>query len=515
MRGVIHHGSDLKEDQALQCDICIVGSGAGGAVLAAGLAERGLEVVVLEEGGWFTKADFNLEEASAYPMLYQDRGGRATADQAITVLQGRSVGGSTTVNWTTCFRTPGGVLEHWAEEHGITGLDSSILEPHFDAIEKRLGIAPWPQAIANANNRVLYDGCQKLGWEARATRRNVRECGNTGYCGLGCPIDAKQAMGITYIQDAVVAGARVFSDTKAERLVVRGGRVEEIEANVLNRTNSRPLGVRVRVRAKVFVSSAGAINGPALLLRSGLDEKGLVGKRTFLHPVVALPAYYPEPIEGFHGAPQSVSSHEFIDRGGDRVGFFMEAAPLQPVLAVGGSTLVGGPQQEMMQRLPHMGVLIALAADGFLRDDEGGTVSLRGDGRIRLDYPITERLREAMRAAHLAMARVELAAGAELAQSTHHDPVLIRTERDLEALGRAPYGALEHPIFTAHQMGGCTMGSDPSTSVVDPQFRHHEVRNLFVVDGSIMPTSLGVNPSETIYALARLARDFVAEAARA
>ena len=184
MTGFIRHGAEVSEDQDLTCDVCIIGSGAGGAVLAAGLAERGLDVVVLEEGGWFTKADFNLEEGSAYPMLYQGRGGRATADLAITVLQGRSVGGSTTVNWTTCFRTPDTVLSHWESEWGITGLGSEALTPHFEAVESRLGIEPWPENIANANNRVLYDGCQKLGWEAQATRRNVRECGNTGYCGL-------------------------------------------------------------------------------------------------------------------------------------------------------------------------------------------------------------------------------------------------------------------------------------------------------------------------------------------
>jgi len=182
------------------------------------------------------------------------------------------------------------------------------------------------------------------------------------------------------------------------------------------------------------------------------------------------------------------------------------------VLAVGGSTLVGDAQHEMMKRLPYMGVLIALSVDGFLPGDEGGTVSLRGDGRVRLEYPVTERHAESFRAAHLAMARIELAAGAEVIQSTHNTPVLLKKESDLEALGQAPYGALEHPIFTAHQMGGCAMGADAATSVVDPTFRHHDVRNLFVVDGSVMPTSLGVNPSQTIYALARLATEHVAAA---
>lgn len=511
MSGAIYIGKDLQQDQELQCDVCIVGSGAGGAVLAAKLSKRGLNVIVLEEGGWFTKADFDLEESTAYPMLYQDRAARATADQAITVLQGRTVGGSTTVNWTTCFRTPDRVLEHWAAQHGVSGLSPAILRPHFEEVEARLGIEAWPERIANANNRVLLEGCNKLGWEAQATKRNVRECGNTGYCGLGCPIDAKQAMGITYIEDALAAGAQIYADTRALRLVMREGRVAGVEAQVLERDTSRPTGVQIRVRAKAFVSSAGAINGPALLLRSDLNRNGRVGLRTYLHPVVALPAYYAEPIEGFYGAPQSISSHEFIERASGQMGFFMEAAPLQPVLAVGGSMLVGPAQHEMMRKLPHMGVLIALAVDGFLPGDEGGSVSLRGDGRVRIDYPVGEAMQECFRAAHIAMARIELAAGAEVVQSTHNTAIKVRKEAEIEALSDASYGAQEHPIFTAHQMGGCAMGSDPVTSVVNPEFRHHDVPNLFVVDGSVFPTSLGVNPSETIYALASYASGLIAK----
>jgi choline dehydrogenase-like flavoprotein len=509
--GAIVHGKDVPADLDLECDVCIVGSGAGGAVLAAGLAEQGLRVIVLESGGHFTKADFNGQEGWAYPALYQDRGTRATADLGIAILQGHNVGGGTTVNWTTCFRTPQRILDHWGEHRGLRTWDAATLAPHFAAIEQRLHIEEWPETSANANNRVLLDGCRKLGWEVAPLRRNVRYCGNTGMCGLGCPLDAKQAMAITYLADAVQAGATVHADCPVRRLVRDGARITAVEAEIVERDTGRPRGPKVRVRAKVVSVSGGAINSPALLLRSGITE-GPVGRRTFLHPVVALPALYDHRIDGFFGAPQSIGSHHFIDRGPDEVGFFLEVPPLQPMLVASASPAFGPTQQELMSRLPHLGVLIAIHVDGLLPGDEGGAVTVKSDGRAAVDYPIRPALARAFRAAHEAMGAIAFAAGAKEVVSTHRDPLRLASADALAQLADRPYGALEHSIFSAHQMGGCAMGPDPATSVVDEQLRHHHVRNLFVVDGSVLPTALGVNPSETIYALAHRARDFVAAA---
>ncbi len=512
MKGALFIGADLTTDQELDCDVCIVGSGAGGAVLAAGLVERGLDVVVLEEGGYYTRTDFNGDEGQAFDRLYQDRGTRATADVAITILQGRSVGGGTTVNWTTCFRTPERILDHWAEQHGVEGLSKDALEPHWRAVEERLGIEEWPLAQANRNNRILAEGCKALGWEFSPLRRNVRGCVDSGYCGLGCPVGAKQAMHRTFIQDGLDLGLRLYADVRADRLEHRDRQVEAVVASVLDRSSGRPTGVTLRVRPKVCVSSGGAINGPALLLRSGLDAAGRVGRRTFLHPVVAMPAFFEEPIHPFYGAPQSVSSHQFADRGADKVGFFMEVAPIQPVVATLAFSGFGASQREFMKDLPNMGGLLALAIDGIHPDDEGGQVSLRSDGRLRVDYPVQPHLAEAFQAAHQALAQVGLAAGASQVLSLHLEPQSIRSEADLPALASAAYGAFEHPIATAHQMGGCSMGGDRNRSVVSSELQHHDADNLFVVDGSVFPTSLGVNPSLSIYGLSHWARERVAAA---
>jgi len=511
--GFIRGGRELIEGGVTEetCDVCIVGSGAGGAVTAARLAEAGLDVVVLEAGGHYTKRDFELQEASAYPKLYQDGGARATSDLAISILQGRSVGGSTTVNWTTCFRTPERVLENWRRRHGVE-LDAAALAPHFEAVEERLNISTWDASLANANNRKLLDGAEALGWEASPLRRNVRGCANSGYCSFGCPVDGKQAMHVTYLPDAVRLGARVYADVRADRIEVKRGRVTAVHASVLDRATRRPAGPTLTVRPKVCALAGGALNSPALLLRSKLDHNKRVGRRTFLHPVVAVIGVFDDPVSGFYGAPQSVGSHQFIDRGEERVGFFMEAAPVHPMLTAASLPLFGDGLQSMMRQLDRLGVLLGLSVDGLIEGDEGGTVSLRRDGRLRVDYPIRPELAESFRASHEALARIQLAAGAREVLTGHKDPLRIRNERDLSLLDTVEYGAHRHAIFTAHQMGGCAMGADPKTSVVGLDHRHRGVDNLFVVDGSVLPTALGVNPSETIYGLAHRAATFVGEA---
>ena len=513
MKGKAIAGGELSGHTRLECDVCIIGSGAGGSVLAAGLAEEGIDVVMLEAGPHYTKKEFvELDERWALSSLYQDCGGRATADQAITVLQGRSVGGSTTVNWTTCFRTPERILKHWADVHGVEGYDLESLRPHFEAVEERLNIQAWPKVNANENNRKLLEGCEKLGWEVKNLRRNIKGCADSGFCGLGCPVDAKQAMGITYIPDAIKHGMRLYSDVEATRLVVKGDQITLVEAKALDRATNRASGATLEVKAKLTVLSGGAINSPALLIRSGLGDEGPVGKRTFLHPVVTMAARYAEEVEGFYGAPQSIGSHQFVDRGPEKIGFFLEVPPLQPVLASGGVSAMGIDQVKFMKELPFLGVLIALQVDGLLPGEEGGTVSLREKGRIQLDYPISDAMKDSFRVSHRAMARIALAAGAKEVSSTHHPIITLKNKKHLNRLNDASYGALKHAIFSAHQMGGCTMGADPKTSVVNSELRHHRLANLFIVDGSVLPTALGVNPSETIYAIARRARKRVASA---
>lgn len=507
----IIRGRELSAAVSERCDVLVIGSGAGGAVLAAGLVEAGLDVVMLEAGGYHTRRDFTLNEGDAFVKLYQQQGARATDDVSIAILQGKGVGGSTTVNWTTCFRTPPRVLEHWARVHGIEGLGEAELAPHFDAVEARLNISTWPESQANENNQALLRGARALGWEAAPLRRNVRGCANSGFCGVGCPVDGKQGMHVTYLPDAIAGGMRLYTDVEVQTLDWSGGRVRGALGRA--RRADGALGPAVEVKAKVVALCGGAINSPALLLRSGLNPNGRVGLRTFLHPVVGMAGRYAHRVDPYYGAPQSIGSHQFIDRGSDKVGFFLEVAPLHPMLASTASALIGEQLGEFLALLPNLSAIIALQADGFLPGDEGGRVSLKPSGQPSIVYPVGPALQESIRESHAVLARLHIAAGAEEVASLHAEPVRLRTEAELPKLHAARYGAFEHAIFTAHQMGGCAMGPKAESSVVRPDHRHHTVENLYIVDGSVLPTSLGVNPSETIYGLAHRARAFVAAAA--
>ncbi|HET9451942.1 MAG TPA: GMC family oxidoreductase [Aggregicoccus sp.] len=511
--GRIYTGDEVAQDLERSCDVCVVGSGAGGAVLAHALVERGLCVVMLEEGGYHTRREFDMREDHAFPRLYQDLGNRATDDLAITMLQGRSVGGGTTVNWCVCYRTPPKVLALWRDVHGVEGLSEQALAPHWEWLEQRLHIAEWPLAAANRNNRLLWEGLGALGYERHSLRRNVHQCLNTGYCGMGCPVDAKQGMLVTLLPEAVERGMTLFANARALRLETRGRRVEAVHAQLLDPGTDRPTGRRLTVRARVTALCAGAINSPALLLRSGLEGRGRVGKRTFLHPGIVSAGLFDEPVNAWYGAPMSVGSRQFAERGDDRLGYLMETPPVHPMLGAMAFSGFGLAHQEAMAQLAHVQSALVITRDGVAEGDEGGTVGLRDGGRrLSIQYPLHARNWEALRHAQTELARVQLAAGAREVRSLHAQPVVMRSVEDLPLLERAPWEPLRIKVFSAHQMGGCAMGSDPARSVVDSRLRYHDLDNLFVADGSTFPTSVGVNPQQTIFGLARWGAQHVASA---
>lgn len=508
--GRIVTGAELPPLSAVEVDFCVVGSGPGGSVTAAVLAEAGARVAVVEEGGRYTRRDFNMQEAWAYPAMYQDHGNRATDDLAIMILQGRTVGGGSTVNWTSSLRAPEATLRLWADRHAVRGLDAAALAPHFAAVEDRLSVHAGDPDDVNRNNRKLLDGARKLGLAPELIPRNVKGCARLGYCGMGCPLDAKQSAALTYLPDAIASGAELFTDCRVTLVETDRGRVRAVAAEVLDRATDRPKGRLVVYARRGVVLAGGALNTPALLLRSKAGTgSGRVGKRTFLHPTVPMVAWYDEPVEGFYGPPQSVTVRHFADRGA-RVGYFLETSPVHPMLAALAFPGYGDAHRRTAEQLAHAQATIALLVDGH-HDDEGGRVGVDGAGRVSLHYPFGRDLREAAADALVSMARIQLAAGAREVTTLHDQPVSVRSQADLARLAEAPFEAGRHTLFSAHQMGGCAMGEDRDRAVVDSLGRHHDIHNLWITDGSVFPTSLGVNPQLTILALARL---FATEIAR-
>jgi choline dehydrogenase-like flavoprotein len=511
------HGSKLDADRTLSADVVIIGTGAGGGTAAEILSAAGLKVVMLEEGGYYRAADFRMQEAEAYPNLYYEVGARRTKDKSITILQGRTVGGSTTVNWTSCFRTPPETLAHWSKTFGVQGYSDADLAPWFARMEKRLNIEPWP--IRNPANDALHRGAKKLGWHVEAIPRNVKACRDLGYCGMGCPVDAKQSMLVTTIPAALANGAVLVAQARAQTLEIKGDRVVAVSAIALKQNSVDPTGVKIRVEAPYVVTAGGAINTPGLLLRSKApDPHERIGKRTFLHVTNVSTAIMPEKIDPFYGAPQSVYSNQFLFRDGvaGKLGYKLEVPPLHPILAAVSTLTFGAEHAESMARLPHLGSMIALMRDGFHDDSPGGSVSLLNDGSPVLDYPLTDYLWDGIRHAYSSMAEIQFAAGASRVAPVHMDArpdgyaSLAETNK---AIGNLSLKALRTQLFSAHVMGGCGMGADPKRSVVDSHGKHHQLANLWIFDGSIFPTSVGANPSLTIYAAAARLATRLAEAA--
>jgi choline dehydrogenase-like flavoprotein len=499
-----HNGSRLEQDLTLEADVAIVGSGAGGGTTAEILSAAGLKVLLIEEGPLKTSSDFNLQESEAYPSLYQEGIGRMTKDGAITILQGRAVGGTTLVNWTSSFRTPDPTLEHWAREHGVKGLSVAEMAPWFEKMEQRLGVAPW--AIPpNPNNDVIRLGCEKLGLHWKVIPRNVRGCWNLGYCGMGCPTNAKQSMLVTTIPATLDKGGELLYLARAEKLLIEGDRVTGIECLGLDERCVAPTGRKILVKARHYVLAGGGINTPGLLLRSDApDPHGRTGKRTFLHVVNFSAAQFDRLINPFYGAPQSIYSDHFQwdDGATGRMSYKLEVPPLQPSLT---STLLGrfGVDNALrMEQLPHTNVMLALMRDGFHPDSAEGTVELRGDGSPVLDYRMTDYTWDGIRRAYQVMAEIQFAAGARAVLPMHADADYVKTLDEARSLiDGLPLALYRARLGSAHVMGGCAMGEDPRQAVTDSLGRHHQLANLSIHDGSLFPTSIGANPQLSVYGL--------------
>ncbi len=496
------------------CDVAIIGSGAGAGITAELLAKAGLEVVMVEEGPLKSSSDFNQLESEAYPALYQESAARKTADKAINILQGRCVGGSTTVNWTSSFRTPASTLKFWQDRFGLAGYTEAALAPYFAQAEQRLNIAPW-QVAPNENNALLGRGARKLGIHAEPIARNVKACWNLGSCGLGCPTNAKQSMLVTTIPAALDLGAQLLVETRAERFELANGRVTSLICRNIKQNGafaqSPSAQVATKIIAKHYVLAGGAINSPAVLLRSGApDPHGRLGGRTFLHPVVMSSSIFDQKVEAWSGAPQSIYTDHFLQTQpiDGAMGYKLEAPPLHPLIFASTVPGFGQGQHDLLKSFPHNHTLLALLRDGFHDEAPGGQVTLRGDGSAVLDYPLGDYVMQGARRALLSMMEIQFAAGARQVLPLHEMAVPYTSwAQAREAVLALPMKPRLVKMVSAHVMGGCGLAGSARQGVTRPDGVHWQLGNLSVHDGSIFPTSIGANPQLSVYgAVNRLAQ---------
>jgi choline dehydrogenase-like flavoprotein len=491
----------------------IVGSGSGGAVIAAELAAAGLEVVVVEAGGYFNEGDFNQQEMWAWQNLYYRGGPNPTADGNVTLLAGRALGGGTTVNWSNSVPPRDDVRKRWDDEHGLDGVAGPDFDAHVDAVLSRIG-ATEACSDHNGPHQRMIEGAERLGWKVRRARLNLdpdrydpEMAGHTGY---GDQTGAKLGAYRTWLQDASDHGARILVGTAVDRVLVEDGRAVGVAGVATD-----AFGVRheVRVHAPVVVAACGALETPALLLRSGIGGPA-VGHNLHLHPTGAISGTYTEDQRAWWGPVQSAILHEF-DAVEDGHGFIIEGTHFNPGLT--GSAVPwnsGADHKELLSQTPRSATLIHLT-----QDRGGGRVVIDAEGQAVHLYPFDDELdvRNFHRGLQ-ATARIHEAAGAEQIACLlpGHEPW--RRGDDLESwlagLRDVPVGAGGLAAFSAHQMGTARMGADPASSVADPRGQLHDTPGVWIGDTSAFPTSSGVNPMVTCMALARRTAHAIVATAR-
>ncbi len=489
----------ITSDTALETDVCVIGSGAGGSVAAAELSRAGRQVLLVERGGYYSQSDYNGDEYEMLRRLSLGKGLFGTADNAFGLLASTCLGGSTVVNWCTSLRPSKDVLDEWEREHGIDGASGHEFRAAIEAVEGRLNVNTL-ESGHNPNNQVLVDGAQALGYQVETIPRNVRGCDDCGPCVYGCARGAKQDALVTYIRDACEAGARVLVRCRAERVLARGGEVTGVEAVATDPSSGQQH--RVTIRCRTVVVSGGAIFSPALLLRSGLGN-ALVGRGLRLHPVTACLGVYPDPVRIWSGAAQTATCTEFSRVRGTH-GFWIEASPGHPGLSAMAVPWGGGEEHKrQMARLAHTAALIVL-----VRDSGSGTIALAPDGNPVVRYALNAQDRSLMLQGLEEMGKIHLAAGALEVSSLHTRGVRVRHEEPGAAarfvMGVRREGVQPNALalFSAHLMGGLPMGADSRRAAVDPSGGLYGVRNLFVADASLFPSAPGVNPMIAIMAMA-------------
>jgi long-chain-alcohol oxidase len=488
---------EVTGDTDIECDVCIVGSGAGGGVAAAVLAQAGLDVVVLEAGDYYSEKDFDGDELNGFGRLYLAGGGMASQDQSIGLLAAGCLGGTTIVNYTFSFRTPDKVREEWARL-GVKEATSDTYDRSLDTVVERIGVNV-EHNIPSSRDRTIKAGLDKLGWHVESMPRNVRGCKEEvcRLCHYGCQLGAKQSTMKTWLQDAYDAGARVLVRTRAQKVTESGGAATGVEA----RTSD---GRRVTVRARAVVAACGALQTPVLLKRSGLANPN-IGKHLKLHPVMVIWGHFDEEIRPWEGMLAGLYSDEHVDMD-DGYGVKYEHVAIPPSILLSFSPWRGAAQSaEIMRALPYTGGVGVL-----LRDRDGGEVTVGRDGLPVVKWRFSDFDLGHMRRGVEGAARVVEAMGAKRVFSSHAKWVAYEPGRnggvegfmrDADACG---WGAGQSQPVSFHIMGSARLGSSPGLSACKPDGETWDMRNLFVLDGSAFPTASGVNPMVSIEALAHM-----------
>lgn len=477
----------------VRADAVIVGSGAGGAPMAYELAKAGWNVVLVEEGKAYRVNQFERDAWNATKHMYRDASTTTTlGTPPIPLPMGRTLGGTTTINSGTCFRTPEKVFQKWKAEFGLTGLAYADLVSHFEAVERVINVVDTPFDLMGSNNQLFAQGAAKLGLRGAPLKRNQRGCKGAGLCAFGCPNEAKQSMSLNYLPMASDLGARIYTSCRAERILIENGRAAGITGHIV--ADDHQSCGQFRVEAPVVILSCGTIYTPYLLLKNRLaNRSGQVGRNLRIHPAAKVVAVFDKPIHAWSGVPQAYYVDALADDGIMFEGFFIPPPMLAFALPAFGMRL----KQYMADyaKLAGFGIMVS--------DTSSGVVKLGPGNRPLIFYDLNRHDAAAFVRGIEVASRVFFEVGAPKILPPVFGIEEINGPDELRLLQERNIKAADLELIAFHPMGTCRMGDDPKTSVLKPTLETHDIPGLFVADGSIFPSSLGVNPQLSIMAFSR------------
>lgn len=516
----------------LEADVIVVGSGAGGGVMASELAAAGRSVLVLEAGPAVDETTMPRTELDAFSRLYLNHGLLATWDGSVSMLAGSAVGGGTVINWMTCIDVPDPVRMEWARDHGLDGVDGSEWDVDRAQIELEIGVSDTP--FVPPKDAAILRGTAVLGWEAGTIHRNARDCSDCGSCPFGCPRGAKLGGLRTHLASAVGHGARIVDRVRVTNLIIEGGRVVGVEGNVLvedpisgmpvlgrHGDPTSALARRLVARAPQIVLAAGALRSPAILQGSGAHHRS-VGRHLRIHPVPVVAGRMAAPVDMWQGTMQAACSLQFMNAAGGRRGYVIESAPGHPGLLALAVPWDGAEDHAgWLRNSRYLVPLVAVTRDG----GEGRTTLTRA-GRVRIDYRLDAEGIRTLRHAAGSMARLARAAGAVeilaaaapiLRHRANGEDEAARFEAFIAQVEALDFSPNRGTVFSAHQMGTIRMGADARDHAADPRGRVRDaggriIAGLYVSDTSTFPTGVGVNPMLAVMSMARrVSRTVLAE----
>lgn len=497
-KGQIRTADDFSNGDVIECEAVVVGSGAGGGVVAKELSERNIATVIIEEGKYWTRKDFTGQAIESFRKFYRRPYEMLTFGNTIIGLpMGKLVGGSTAINTGTCWRTPEWILTRWVKEFGLVELSPEKLEPYFRRVEAILRVEEAKEKVIGGIKNVIARGCDALGFRHYPVKRNAPDCDAQAVCDFGCPTDARLSTNISYIPNALRSSALLLEETRAGKLLVENGKAVGIEAESV-RTNKK-----VTIKAKVVILACGSVMTPAFLLKQKLcNSSGLVGKNLTIHPGVGVGAYFEN---------DDISPHKHTPQGYcidslHREGILFLHAGLPVDLGAVAIPYIGKKFSEIMSCFEHTAWFGAM-----IEDSPSGRVYLI-NGKPLIFYWLKRREIELLKKGIITLSRIYLHAGAK-----HVFPPVrwleeINSVAELNYLMQKKISARDFKTVVAfHPLGTCRIGIDSRNSVVNKNHETWDIKNLFICDGSVVPTSIGVNPQETIMALSTRAAEKIAE----